>query len=576
MNSAKKLLETEVSVRQGIVLALEDAGIDTVFGIPGGHTSAIFDALYDSSTIRTVLVRQESLAGIMAQVYGRLTGRAGVAVGQAAFLLGASVGALEAHLSSSPLVLLTDISVEGRFAHHGAYQSGSGEYGSWDARAAYSSITSRTMVARGASQSVQAVQLAVKHATAGAGGSIAVLFPLEALRGRVGPDSVPAIYTAQSSVSLQGPCPATAAVARVADLLGSARRPVVIAGNGVHRSRAYAELQHLAEVLALPVVTTAGGKSAIAETHPLALGVFGNFGGKAANTAVAEADVLLVVGSKLAPSDTANENPALIDPMRQAIVQVDVDERNVGWTYPAAHALLGDAGATLTLLTAAASGITASARAERAERVEALRRQHGYFRLPGDAGAGDPPEMPALIGKLAEALPSSAIVCADAGENRIFLTHYFQTKRAGSFIQPSGVGAMGYALPAAMAAKLACPDRPAVAVCGDGGFAMSMNGLLTAVEEHIPVIVVVLNNSCLGWVYHGQRGRSIASEFGDFNYAAIAREMGCASFQVSTADGFTEAMAGALTESRPVVIDVTVGRKHTFLDVTSPLVGWKA
>lgn len=575
MNRARKLLQADVSVREAIVMALQDAGIDTVFGIPGGHTGAIFDALYDHPAIRTVLVRQESLAGIMAQVYGRLTGQPGVAVGQAAFLLGASAGALEAHLSAYPLVLLTDISVEGRFAHHGAYQSGSGEYGSWDARAAYAGITSRTMVAHGGAQSVQTVQLAIKHATTGAGGSVAVLLPLESMRGRIGPGSVPAIYaTSHPSPPASISYPDGAALDRAAGLLATAQRPVLIAGNGIHRSRAYDELQQLAEAFSLPVVTTAGGKSAIAENHPLALGVFGNFGGPAANAAVADADVLLVIGSKLAPSDTANENPALIDPTRQAIIQADIEPRHVDWTYPAAETLIGDAATTMRLLAQSGPGTPAALAASRAQLVTALRAKHGYFR-PDDDGT-EPPEMPALIGTLAGMLPASALVCADAGENRIFLTHHYQTKSAGSFIQPAGLGAMGYALPAAMAAKLACPGQVAVAVCGDGGFAMSMNGLLTAVEENIPVIVIVLNNSCLGWVYHGQRNRHIASEFGEFNYAAIAREMGCRSFRATSEDEFSAAISAALTETRPVVIEAVVGRKQTFLDVTSPLVGWKA
>jgi acetolactate synthase-1/2/3 large subunit len=575
MSSATKLFDTDVPVREGIVMALKDAGIDTVFGLPGGHTSVIFDALHDHrDEIRTVLVREESLAGVMAQVYGRLTGRPGVAIGQAAFLLGASAGALEAHLSSYPLVLLTDISVDGKFAHHGAYQSGSGEYGSWDAQAAYAGFTTRAMVARGSSQTVQAVQLALKHATAVAGGSVALLFPLESLRGRVGPDGVPAVYTASSYSTPDRAVPGEAAIARVVGCIADAQRPVVIAGNGIHRGRAYQQLQRFAEAFALPVVTTAGGKSAIPEIHPLALGVFGNFGGPAANAAVSQADLIIAVGTKLAPSDTANGNPALIDPRRQAIIHVDAEERNIGWTYPVTAALAGDAAVILDLL-AASGAASDQVRGDRHDRADSLRLEHGFFAIPDEAATAGLPEMPTLISELARALPSEAIVCADAGENRIFLTHYFQTKSAGSFIQPAGVGAMGYALPAAMAAKLVYPDRPCVAVCGDGGFAMAMNGLLSAIEERIPIVVVVFNNSCLGWVYHGQRGRTIASEFGDFDYAAITRAMGCTSFRASTTADFSAALESALKETdRPAVIEVTVGRERTFLDVTSPLAEW--
>src|SRR6058998_1927595 len=142
------LLQEEVPTREAIVRVLEQAGIDMVFGLPGGYTLPLFNALYDHQrTIRTVLVREESRAGVMAEVYGRLTGRPGVAIGQGAFMLSTGLGVLEAHLSSSPLLLLTDLSDNAPFSHHGPYQSGTGEYGSWDAKQAFAAITKLTMVA---------------------------------------------------------------------------------------------------------------------------------------------------------------------------------------------------------------------------------------------------------------------------------------------------------------------------------------------------------------------------------------------------------------------------------------------
>jgi acetolactate synthase-1/2/3 large subunit len=131
---------------------------------------------------------------------------------------------------------------------------------------------------------------------------------------------------------------------------------------------------------------------------------------------------------------------------------------------------------------------------------------------------------------------------------------------------------MGYAVPAAMAARLAHPDRPVVAVCGDGGFSMSLQALMTSHEEDLPVIVVVMNNSALGWVYHGQRGRRIASEFADFDYAEVARSLHCAGQRVQTAAELTAALKVALEEPLTTVIDVVTSRDgSTFLDLTSPL-----
>ncbi|MEY2570544.1 MAG: acetolactate synthase large subunit [Acidimicrobiaceae bacterium] len=567
-------LTEAITVREGIARALEDAGVDMVFGMPGGHTGAIYDALYDHrETIRAVLVREESLAGIMAQVYGRMTGRPGVAIGQAAFMLSASAGALEAHLSSYPMVILTDLSVEARFAHLGAYQSGSGEYGSWDARGAFAGFMTETMLAHGGNQSVQATQLALAHANADPGGSVAVLFPREALRGRVTPETAPAIYLGARRPP-DRPRPPAAAVARVAQLLRASTRVVVVAGNGVHRSQAYTVLGRVAVALGVPVVTTPGGKSAFVETHELSFGVFGTFGTDLANATVGGADVVLAIGTRLAPSDTANHNPLLLDPSRQTIIQIDVDGRNVGWTHPADDALVGDASEVLELLAEQidVAPLAPSVVGERSAWLAELRHDHPEADLVSPFEDGKL-SLREAITTMSLRLPESAVVCADAGENRIFLTRFFQTKRTGSFVQASGIGTMGYAIPAALSAKLVHPDRPVVAVCGDGGFAMSMSGLLTAIEEDIPIVVVVLNNAALGWVVHGQRARPIACSFGAHDFAALASAMGCDARHVSTPAALAAALDESMDAKVATVIEVQVSLSDSYEDITSPLAG---
>jgi acetolactate synthase I/II/III large subunit len=152
------------------------------------------------------------------------------------------------------------------------------------------------------------------------------------------------------------------------------------------------------------------------------------------------------------------------------------------------------------------------------------------------------------------------------------MMHHFRTRGILEYLQPAAVGGMGYALPAAMAAKLVHPDRPAVAVCGDGGFGIAMNGLLTAVEQRIPIVVVVFNNGHLGWVYHGQGDRPIASDFGaGFDYAGIARAMGCDAIRVERPEALGDALDNAIQSERPIVLDVITSLKPTFREVTSPL-----
>ena len=185
---ARSFLTEEVSPSEAIVRVLEQAGIDMVFGIPGGNTGALFNALYDHKrSIRAVLVREESRAGVMAEVYGRLTGKPGVAIAQAAFMVHASLGAIEAHLSSSPMLILTDLSDHAPFSLHGPYQSGVGEYGSWDAKQTFSGMTKLTLVATSGTHAVQCTQMAIKHALTGEQGPVAVLYHSQSLRGRIGP-----------------------------------------------------------------------------------------------------------------------------------------------------------------------------------------------------------------------------------------------------------------------------------------------------------------------------------------------------------------------------------------------------
>ncbi len=574
---AKLLLQDEVPVREAIIRVLEQAGIDMVFGIPGGYMGMLFNALYDhTTTIRTVLVREESRAGVMAEVYGRLTGKPGVAIGQAAFMVHASLGALEGLLSSSPMLLLTDLSDNAPFSHHGPYQSGSGEYGSWDAKQVFAGMTKATMVATNGVQAVHGTQLAIKHALSGERGPVAVLYHSQALRGRVGPGSMPPLYAINASLPTAPFLADPRDIEQAARLLTEAARPVIIAGNGVRISQAYAELASLAEALGAPVATTASGKGTFAEIHDLALGVCGNFGTPLANAVIGAADIVLIVGSKLAPTDTAFATPKLLDPRRQTLIQIDIEPKNAAWTYPVEQVLIGDAKATLSQLLAAvesAEGITAEKMESARSRLHSARQQHGFFHAV-EFNSNAAPILPQrVIKELQQAVANDTIITCDAGENRIFMTHYYQTKGPGTFLQPAGVGAMGYAIPAALAAKLVYPQRRVVAVCGDGGFAIGMNGLMTAIEENIPIVSVVFNNTALGWVKHGQGERNIACDFANFDHAAIARAMGCGGLRVEHPGQLAPALQEALAADQPFVVDVHTSLSESFVKVTSPLVG---
>src|SRR5829696_8765555 len=317
-------LQEERRVADAIVGVLAEAGVEYVLGMPGGYTGPIFSALHGHPTIRTIQVREESIGATMAEAYGRLTGRPLVVMGQGEWIAGnAGQGFLEALLGCSPIVILTEMSDGGALSHHAPSQSGTGDYGTWDARGALAGVTKRVMVSHDPVQAVQHTQLALKHALTGEPGPVAVIFHGSALRGRVGPESVPRIYPTSAYL----PRPSTAvdsdALEAAAAALDDAARPVIVAGNGVRVGQACETLAALARALDAPVVTTASGKGVFDETDARAAGVMGPFGWPSANEVLGGADVVLAVGTKLGPHDTADETTDLLDPSRQTLIQVD-------------------------------------------------------------------------------------------------------------------------------------------------------------------------------------------------------------------------------------------------------------
>jgi acetolactate synthase I/II/III large subunit len=571
--AATPLLTETVSVPEGIVAALEDAGIDLVLGVIAGHTTPIFEHFYDRPSIRTIQVRQEIVAALAANAYGRMTGRPAVIMGEGEFILGtATQGIIESLLGSTPMVIITEMFDGGRMSHHGNYHSGAGEPGTYDAIAAYRAICKRVFVSHHPAQAVQQAQLAVKHAVSGEPGPVAVIMRSSAFEGTVGPESFPRLYRAAGYLkeTSRGVDPTTAAAA--VEALRAAERPVILAGNGVRLSGAYDALRHLAELTEAPVATTQGGKSAIDEADPIAAGVFGEWGRESANALVAGADLLLAVGTKLGPIDTVDQVPTLIDPTRQVLIQIDAEPLNAAWTFPVDVVATGDAGAVLERL-AADLGDTPGARPVSArDRVAAAIAEHDRPLAAAHTTDTVPLRPERLVRILQEEWPENGIVTTDAGESRVYMLNWFKARRPGSYLVPHGGGGMGYATSAAFGAKLVHPDRPVIACCGDGGFAMTMNTLMNAVQEQVPISVLIFNNGALGWPLHVMPAdKKRHFEFHDFDHAAIARAMGCRGRRVTTADEVREALVEARTSDLPYVIDARIDVEADFLDATASI-----
>lgn len=545
-----------------VIAASSDAPL--VFGLPGGYTVSVFDALRSlGDAVRGVLVREESIATVAAENYGRLTGRPAIVMAQGAWLLGVGgAGIMEAHLGSSPMVIIADTTESGNLSHFGPYQSATGDYGAFDLPAALRAITKRTFVATDPVQAAEMLQLAFIHATTGESGPVAVILDTRAVNGEIGEDGVRRIDLGRPLNPVH-PAGDPEAFAEAAAALDAADRPVVVVGNGA-RSGA-AELLALVHQRDLPYVSTPGGKGVLPEDDALAGGVIGGFGHDLANDLVGGADLVLAVGTKLGATDTVEGTPELIDPTRQILIQVDVEPLNLGWTFAVHHRLL----ATVAVAATALVGDTPRPSAG-AARVAAMRETSRALPLPA-IQEGTTLNPRAVAARLGELLPADSVVTCDAGENRLFMLHDFITREGGAILQPNGGGAMGHALPAALGATYARPESLAVAVLGDGGFAMTMQGLMTAVEHERRMLAVVLDNTALGWVLHGQGERPFMSTFKDFDLAAIARAVGAQATCVSDEAELDAAVRAAVDGDGVHVVVVRAALSESFLTLQTAL-----
>ncbi len=558
-----------ITAHEKICEVLVEAGIDLLFGIPGGSAMRIFDSLAGhADQVRPILVRHEQSASVMADIYGRLTGKPGVVLGQGAFIgTNAIFGTLEAHLAGSPMVVLADTTEGGDFSLNPRNASGWGSYGAFDLRNLLDGITKFSVLAASPKEAVLGLQMAIKHSITGRPGPTAVVMRQGAIAGELDPDKPPRVHPTghwlRESLTIASADELVSAI----ELLGAAQRPVIIAGNGVHAAKAYDELVAMAELLGSPVATTYNGKSVFRETHPLALGMMGRYGQPLANSVVQEADTILVVGSRLAPNDTNSE--LLIDATRQKLIQIDIEPRNAGWSYPVEVSLIGDARTVLRqLLQMGGEGLqTKDPRAT--GRLEERKRAEKFFESPA-LHSGAVPIMPQrLVRDLNEALDPEAIVTLDAGSNRVWMAHYFKTRAPGTLFVPGGLAGMGWGPPAAVGAKLVHPDRPVVSVSGDGGFSMSVHVIATAVQYDLPIVFVVMNNSALSMIATGKLGGDSPAAFNDTDFAAIARGFGAEGMRVRNPADIQDAVREALKMGRPTVLDVITDGSVSLDSVTS-------
>jgi acetolactate synthase-1/2/3 large subunit len=368
-----------------------------------------------------------------------------------------------------------------------------------------------------------------------------------------------------------------AALSAALDLLLAAERPVIIAGQGVLLAEAAPELQRFATLLQIPVATSPNGKGSIDERHDLALGSIGRNGSYAANDASKNADVILALGFSFddrATSAWLDGYTLAIPPSK--LIQIDIDPAELGRNYPAELAILGDAKASLAALSDMAASRIAGARDSTGAWLGRLRRGrevwHEYqSRLAESDAVPLRPER--LMRALSRALPENAIIASDVGVHHNWIIQLFQAVRPRQLIHSWGFAAMGFATSGILGAKLAAPDRPCVAVVGDGSFLMTPHALATAVEYDIPVVWLVWNNygyCSIRDIQHGMfGGRELVTGFqtdrdGQLyspDFAMLAKSFGVASHTVTRADEVEDVLSAAIAANRPYLIEVPVDRE---------------
>lgn len=574
LTNAAPLFPEVTSVPEALAMTFEQGGVELALGICSGLTTPFFEALYAKTNIRTIQVRQEILGALAGNAYGRLTAKPIVLSGEGEFILGTGTqGIIESLLGSTPMVILTEMFDGGKMSHHGAYHGGSGDLGGYDAVSAFKAICKQVFVSHSPEQLIQHAQLALKHAVSGEPGPVAVIMHSSSLDGTIGPDAFPRLYPTTGYVKPKSRAIDADAIADAAAAIAGAERPIIISGSGVRLSQAYEQLHDLAHTLGAPVVTTQGGKGTFDEKDSHGGGVFAEWGRESANALVGEADVVIAVGTKLGPIDTLDQHPKLIDPARQTLIQIDISDLNAAWTFPIDHVLIGDAAVVMDALARACDGQAGTRALGAADRVR--RAIEGFD--PVDAEVLRSEEWPMRPERLArmieEEWPEDGIIASDAGESRVHMLKWFNSRGGGRYLVPHGGGGMGYAIPGAFGAKMACPDKACLGVLGDGGFGMTMNTIMNGVQEGVGFGIVIFNNGALGWPLHVMQPENQKHfEFYDFDHAAIAEAMGAKGKKCSSIAEVREALREAAVSKVPYVIDVPITIAATFVHSTNKLI----
>lgn len=530
-----------------LVRMLEQAGVEVVFGLPGGAISPVHDALLDS-TIRVVTTRSEAGAMFAAAGYAQATGKlAVVAVTSGPGALNALNGLASVFCDGLPVLLIVgDVprAQQGR----GVLQDSSSQGLQIVEMSRH--ITKLSLEVPRASSLPHLLRRATATALSGRAGPVLITLPLDVALASVAPPRASGAVHVEDRI-------ADEALDELLDLLIQAERPVLLAGSGCRGGCAPELLRAVAERLSCPVVTTPKGKGVLPERHPLALGVFG-LGGHASAQRYLEAgvDVVVAIGTSLGDLATDGFSAALQAP---ALVHIDIDARQIGKSYSPTHAIVGSAAGVLEGLLGRLDYLGATTPVPLRPGAAGVERQ----KLSASPDADRIASHQAVL-EIQSVLADDTIFTVDSGEHTLFAIHFLEIAHADAFVAMTGLGSMGQSIGAAIGAQLAHPGRTVAAICGDGCFAMSAFEVATAVAEGLAIRVFVFDDERLAMVENGHQkvyGRRPAYPTTPMDVCAIAAGLGARTLRVDGPEQIRAAAEMLRCAPEPVVVDVRIDHR---------------
>jgi acetolactate synthase-1/2/3 large subunit len=546
-----------------LIEALCFEGVDTIFGYPGGAVLHIYDELWRArDRITHYLVRHEQGAVHMAEGYARSTGRVGVVlVTSGPGATNAVTGIANAYMDSTPIVVIT-----GQVPKH---LIGTDAFQEVDTVGITRPCVKHNYLVRDVRDLGGVVREAFHLARTGRPGPVVIDIPKDVTATKCSYSRLDHVSFPFSDAKRK---PRQADVARAVKTIVQSQRPVLYVGGGIVNSGADEALRLFAEELQLPVTPTLMGLGGFQSAHPLCLGMLGMHGTYAANMSVAESDLLIAIGVRF--DDRVTGKLATFAP-HASIIHVDIDPANIGKNVAPTMSIAGDAQVALTEFLAYARQFDADELQRSLNCRESWwEKIRGWQRLQPLRFTGSQSQIKpqSVIRELHQLTKGEAIITTDVGQHQMWVAQFYPFAKTRQLITSGGLGTMGFGLPAAVGAQLACPDKLVIAVVGDGGFQMTNQELATAVQYNLPVKIVIMNNGYLGMVRQWQEmfydrtysevDISVAPDF-----VKLAEAYGVAAFRATDPDELHDVLAAALNHKGVAVIDVVISKEENVFPI---------